>query len=42
LENDNLLEKKGGGRSIKYNLNSNIDSKEGIARQFIETIQFAK
>jgi ATP-dependent DNA helicase RecG len=42
LENDKLIEKKGGGRSIKYNLNSKINQQESITRQFIETIQFAK
>ena len=42
LENDRLIEKKGGGRSIKYNLNSKIDERKDIAQQFIESIQFAK
>jgi ATP-dependent DNA helicase RecG len=42
LEDDKLIEKKGGGRSIKYNLNSNINGKGDIARQFVEAIQFAK
>ncbi|MDR3219976.1 MAG: hypothetical protein LBU22_13570 [Dysgonamonadaceae bacterium] len=42
LEDDNLIEKKGGGRSIKYNLSSKIDEREDIAGQFIESIQFAK
>jgi len=42
LENDRLIEKKGGGRSIKYNLNSKIDERKNITQQFIESIQFAK
>ena len=42
LENDRLIEKKGGGRSIKYNLNSKIDERKDIAQQFVELIQFAK
>jgi len=42
LEKDKLIEKKGGGRSIKYNLNKMIDEKKNIAQQFIESIQFAK
>jgi ATP-dependent DNA helicase RecG len=42
LESDNLIEKKGRGRSIKYHLNSKIDEKGDIAIQFIESIQFAK
>ncbi|MDR2131036.1 MAG: hypothetical protein LBP56_07740, partial [Odoribacteraceae bacterium] len=42
LEKNKLIEKKGGGRSIKYHLNGNINGKEDIARQFIEVIQFAK
>ena len=42
LEDNKLIEKKGGGRSIKYNLNSKINIQENIARQFIEAIQFAK
>jgi hypothetical protein len=41
-EDDKLIEKKGGGRSIKYYLNSNINLKGDIAGQFIEAIQFAK
>jgi ATP-dependent DNA helicase RecG len=42
LEENKLIEKKGGGRSIKYNLNSNIDEKGDIIGQFVEAIQFAK
>jgi ATP-dependent DNA helicase RecG len=42
LEDDKLIEKKGGGRSIKYHLNSNINERGDIARQFVEAIQFAK
>ena len=42
LEDEKLIEKKGGGRSIKYNLNSKINRQENIAKQFIEAIQFAK
>ena len=42
LENDKLVEKKGGGRSIKYKLSSIINKQDSIIRQFIETIQFAK
>jgi len=42
LEEDELIEKKGGGCSIKYNLNSKIDRKQDISKQFIESIQFAK
>jgi ATP-dependent DNA helicase RecG len=42
LESENLIEKTGGGRSIKYSLSRKINEKENIARQFIEIIQFAK
>ena len=42
LEQDKLIEKKGGGRSITYHLSGKINKEESIAKQFIEAIQFAK
>ncbi|MDR2533558.1 MAG: putative DNA binding domain-containing protein [Tannerellaceae bacterium] len=38
MESDNLIERKGGGRSIKYNLNSNIKIDRNILEQFADKI----
>jgi len=36
LEEDELIEKKGGGRSIKYSLTNNFNREHNIFEQFIE------
>jgi ATP-dependent DNA helicase RecG len=38
LEDDRLIERTGGGRSIKYNVNEKIDIKQNILEQFVNRI----
>jgi len=38
LEKDKIIEKKGGGRSIKYSLEKRIKKEQNIFRQFIEIL----
>ncbi|MDR1779843.1 MAG: hypothetical protein LBR50_03810 [Tannerella sp.] len=38
LEEDKLLEREGGGRSIKYRLNSGFIKEGNLFRQFLEKL----
>jgi hypothetical protein len=38
LEGDKLIERKGGGRSIKYNLNNEIKIDRNILEQWVDRI----
>ena len=42
LENEMLIKKMGGGRSIKYQINKKVEENKNITQVFIESIQFTK